>query len=90
MELLINTKEFDIYSTNVPKEVVGYQFYSLKGEDLGFYKSGEKKYPKSNYKIIVTLNGKLEILNYTDKLYKTENNKYLIDDSYSQRFKKTK
>jgi len=78
MELIINNKEFNIFSTEAPSEVVGYNFYSLTGTFYGRYPVNGVGYPRSNYKIIVSLKGKEIELSHNENLYKTKDKKYFI------------
>lgn len=78
MELIINSKEYDVFSKEVPTEVVGYNFYSLTGNLYGRYPVKNSGYPRSNYKIIVHLNGNEFELNNNENLYKDKNGKYFI------------
>lgn len=78
MKLIINEKEFDIYSKEVPKEVVGYNFYSLSGKLYGRENVGQSSYPRANYRIIVNLNGKEVELPNSQNLFLTDDGNYFI------------
>lgn len=78
MELIIDTKEFNIFESEVPKEVVGYNFYSMKGTFYSRERVGQSGYPRAPHRIIVNLNGEERELRRGDKLYLIEDGKYFI------------
>lgn len=84
MELIINEKEFSVWDKldELPKEIVGYNFYSISGSFIGRFPLDNNTYPKASYRILVNLNGNEVEIPSGQNLYKIDNNKYFIGREY--------
>lgn len=78
MQLLINSNK-DTFETHRDNDlVVGYIFYKINGDVIGFYGKDSNVYPKSNYEFVVSINGKSIVLNSLDNLYQLDNGEYFM------------
>lgn len=59
MKLIVNSKEDTYLDHKDTEEVIGYMFYSLNGDVIGYFDKNSEVLPKANYEFVVNVGGKV-------------------------------